>query len=142
MKKANTIIGAMVITVFLLLTSLSAGDIMSVVIHKKSNIIGATVSNVQGEKLGEISDLVFDKDTGNITYVVLSHEGVTGNGEKMIPVPLDALRFINDKNVNLNMSMEKLASAPGFEKANLPDMTERQWNIDTHKFYGVRPYWE
>lgn len=142
MKKVNILIAVMVITLFFLLTSLSAGNMMSVVIHKKSDIIGATVRNIQGEKLGEITDLVFAKDTGNITYVVLSHEGITGNGERLIPVPLDALRFINDKNVQINISMEKLASAPGFEKANVPDMTARQWNIDTYKFYGIRPYWE
>ena len=142
MTIASLIINVTVITLFFLLTSLSAADMLSVVIHKENNIIGATVSNTQGEKLGEISDLVFSKDTGNITYVALSHEGITGNGNKIIPVPLDALRFIDAKNAHLNMSIEKLASAPSFEKANLSDMTERQRHIDIQRFYGISPSWE
>jgi sporulation protein YlmC with PRC-barrel domain len=116
MEKATMIIIASVITLFFLLTGAFAGDILSTVIHKKNNIIGATVRNIQGEKLGEISNLTFDKDTGNITYVILSHGGITRNGEKLTPVPMDALRFINEKNVQLNISKERLDASPIFEK--------------------------
>jgi sporulation protein YlmC with PRC-barrel domain len=116
MAKATMVIVASVITLFFLLTGSFAGDLLSVDIHKKNNIIGATVRNIQGEKLGEISNLTFDKDTGNITYVILSHVGITSNGEKLTPVPLDALRFINEKNAHLDISKERLDSSPFFEK--------------------------
>ena len=111
MAKATMIIVASVITLFFLLTGSFAGDLLSVDIHNKNNIIGATVRNIQGEKLGEISNLAFDKDTGKITYVILSDGGITSNGEKLTAVPLAALRFINEKNAQLNISRERLDSS-------------------------------
>lgn len=111
MVKATMIIVASVITLFFLLTGSFAGNLLSVDIHKKNSIIGATVRNIQGEKLGEISNLAFDKNTGKITYVVLSDGGITSNGEKLTPVPLAALRFINEKNAQLNISKERLDSS-------------------------------
>lgn len=137
MTKATVIIGAALITIIFMLTGSFGGDINSVVLHKKNNIIGATVSNMKGEKLGAISDLAFDKDTGNIAYVILSYTGMTGRGEKLIPVPLDALRFISEKNAYLNISKEKLASASSIEKAILSEMKDQQWNIDTQQFYSI-----
>ena len=116
MVKATMIIVASVITLFFLLTGSFAGNLLSVDIHKKNSIIGATVRNIQGEKLGEISNLAFDKNTGKITYVVLSDGGITSNGEKLTPVPLAALRFINEKNAQLNISKERLDASPFFEK--------------------------
>jgi len=118
MKKATMIIIASVITLFFLFTGAFAADLLSTRIHKKNNIIGATVRDIQGEKLGEISNLTFDKDTGKITYVILSHGGITRKGEKLTPVPMDALRFINEKNVQVNISKERLDALHIFEKRN------------------------
>ncbi|MDH4027614.1 MAG: PRC-barrel domain-containing protein [Nitrospirota bacterium] len=139
MKRTTIITGVTVIAFIILTTGLFAQDLLSVVLHKKGDIIGAKVSNTQGEKLGEISGLVFDKDTGDITYVVISDEGIRENGGRLVPVPFDALRFINDRNAQINISMEKMASAPTIEKGDLSVMNERKWGVDTHKFYGTRP---
>jgi sporulation protein YlmC with PRC-barrel domain len=79
MGKAIMIIVASVITLFFLHAESFAGDMLSVKIHKSNNIIGATVRNIQGKKLGEISNLMFDKDTGNITYVIISHSCAIGH---------------------------------------------------------------
>ncbi|MDP2989060.1 MAG: PRC-barrel domain containing protein, partial [Kiritimatiellota bacterium] len=33
-------------------------------------------------------------------------------------------------------------SAPGFDKDDWPDFSDRAWGSSVHSHYGVRPYWE
>jgi sporulation protein YlmC with PRC-barrel domain len=40
-----------------------------------SNVIGTTVANMQGEPVGEITDLAYDNHSGTIVYVILSPQG-------------------------------------------------------------------
>ena len=65
-----------------------------------------------------------------------------GLSERLVPVPINALTFKDETTMIINISKEKLATAPSFEKDKWPDMTNRQWSEDTHRFYGVQPRWE
>ena len=107
MKKVTMLIIASITAGFLLQTAAFAENLLSTVIHKESKVIGTTVIDIQGEKLGEITKLTFDKDTGDITHVIISHESITRNGEKLTSVPIDALRFINEKKAQLNISFAR-----------------------------------
>src|SRR5215510_14826548 len=60
-------------------------------IYRASKIIGADVENPQGEKLGDIKDVVFDPETGRVRYAVLAFGGFLGLGEKYFAVPCTAL---------------------------------------------------
>lgn len=42
----------------------------------------------------------------------------------------------------LNVSKEKLESAPGFNRDKWPDMANPEWGAEVHKFYNEKPYWE
>ena len=106
MKKVTMLIIASITAVLLLQTTTFAESLLNTVIHKESKVIGATVIDIQGEKLGEITNLTFDKETGDITHVILSQESITTNGEKLTSVPIDALRFINENKAQLNISKE------------------------------------
>ena len=46
-------------------------------------IIGSRVYNLQGERLGKITDLALDIDTGSIVYAVLDFGGFMGIGDKL-----------------------------------------------------------
>lgn len=144
MKKITTIILISMIALVFVLSSAYATDMMmtesSTTIHYATNIIGATVNNLQGEKLGKIIDLTIDQN--RITFAVLSHGGIVGVGEKLIPVPISALSFKYEKTVLLDISKNKLLTAPSFEKSQRPDFSNRQWTEDTYRFYGAQPYWK
>jgi sporulation protein YlmC with PRC-barrel domain len=138
MKKHILILIIVIIASALVTANTYAGEMMKTM--SKDSLVGSTVKNLKGEKLGKISDVDFD-DQGNITFAILSHGGVLGIGEKMIPIPLNALKSEDEKLLTVDISKEKLETAPSFTRDTRPDMTNRAWVEDTSRFYGVRPYW-
>jgi sporulation protein YlmC with PRC-barrel domain len=113
-------------------------------IYRASKIIGADVKNPQGEKLGDIQDVVLDPETGRVRYAVLAFGGFLGLGEKYFAVPWTALTSKAGEKGDfiLNIDKEKLKNAPGFDKNNWPNMADRSWAEQVYAYYGVKPYWE
>ena len=146
MRKLATIIVINMIALVLVLTGAFAADMMmserSATTQWASNLIGTTVKNLQGETLGKITDLTISKD--RVTFAIISHGGALEIGDKLIPVPMNALSIKDDKTVSLDISKDKLATAPNFEKNSKkwPDFSNRQYAEDTCRFYGVQPYWK
>lgn len=111
-------------------------------VFKASDLIGADVKNMQGESLGKINDLAINP-SGNIAFAVISRGGMLGVGNKYIPVPISALQIEqNGKVARLDISKEKLDSAPSFTSNNWPDMSNKKWTEDTYRYYGVSPTFE
>lgn len=111
-------------------------------IQKASDLIGKTVQNPQGEKLGEVQDLAIDGERGRVAYVVLSFGGFLGMGDKWFAIPTGALTLPQDaKHFVLAVEKDRLKSAPGFEKDRWPSMGDSAWGTGVHEFYGVKPYW-
>jgi len=113
-------------------------------IYRASKLIGADVENLQGEKLGDIKDVVLDPETGRITYAVLSFGGFMGLGEKYFAIPWSALTSKGGEKGDfvLNVDKDKLKNAPGFDKNNWPNMADRHWAQQVYTYYGITPYWE
>jgi len=82
-----------------------------------SNWIGQTVYNQNNESIGDINDLLLDKD-GKISAVILGVGGFLGIGEKSIAIAFSAVQATSDENGKLklvaNVSKEALDSAPEF----------------------------
>ena len=55
-------------------------------------ILGATVNNPAGEKLGTVEDLMINSTDGHIIYAVMSFGGLLGLGKQYHPVPWELLR--------------------------------------------------
>jgi sporulation protein YlmC with PRC-barrel domain len=61
-----------------------------------SNLEGLEVySSNNGDKIGDISDLIFD-DSGKVQAVVIGVGGYLGIGERAVAVPFDQIRFVNE----------------------------------------------
>ncbi|MEZ5828604.1 MAG: PRC-barrel domain-containing protein [Hyphomicrobiales bacterium] len=84
-----------------------------------SNLIGQPVYNAKNEAIGDINDLVTDKD-GKISAVLIGAGGFLGLGEKDVAVSYDDLKFVRDEDNNVkiisDMTSETLASAPDYER--------------------------
>lgn len=50
-------------------------------------LIDDDVRNSEGEKLGDVKDLMIDLQGGRVAYVVVSHVGVLGMGDKLFAIP-------------------------------------------------------
>lgn len=94
-------------------------------VNKASSFMGMSVENLQKDKLGTVKDLVFDPDSGKISYAVLGIGGVFGVGDKLIAVPLGSLRpERGEKYLVLNMTRDEVKNAPGLAKNNWPSLND------------------
>lgn len=103
-------------------------------------IIGCKVENPQGENLGKIETLIINLEEGRIVCAVLSFGGFLGLGEKLFPVPLQALMFNADGDkAIIDIDKERLKNAPGYDRDQLPDMGDRNWTSQIYRHYGYAP---
>ena len=56
-------------------------------LDRAKDLIGAKIVNDKGERLGTVADIVLTPERDAISYVVLSHGGTWGMGEKYFAVP-------------------------------------------------------
>jgi hypothetical protein len=83
--------------------------------------IGHAVHNTAGEIVGNVNDLVFDRQ-GRISAVVLGVGGFLGIGEKSVGIPFGALSINTGTNgervIVVALSKQDLTQAPGFRAAD------------------------
>jgi hypothetical protein len=110
-------------------------------------IMDLQVVNPEAEKLGKIESLMLDLSEGRILYAVLSFGGFLGMGDKLFPVPIQALTFRMDANGSperciLNVAKNALENAPGYDLEHLPDSVDRSFVSQVYSHYGYTPYWD
>jgi sporulation protein YlmC with PRC-barrel domain len=108
-----------------------------------ASLTGDEVINAAGDDLGKIEAIMLDVRSGRIAYAVLSFGGFLGLGSKLFAIPWPALTLdaIQQRFV-LDVSRERLESAPGFDKDHWPSMADRAWATDIHEYYDIEPYWD
>ena len=103
------------------------------------DVEGTNVYDMAGKKIGEIDHLMIDKISGRVTYAVMSFGGFLVLGHNHYPLPWAALKY----NVQLDgyqtgVTEQQLKDAPAFSDDS---WTNRNWEAQTHSYYGVSPYW-
>lgn len=80
---------------------------------RASKIIGANIYNEQGQSIGEVEDLIIQRD-GAAPVAVVSVGGFLGMGARLVAVPLSELRFADaDSRWTLNgATKESLQARP------------------------------
>lgn len=108
-----------------------------------STLTGDKVRNRDGEKLGQLEEIVIDIDSGRVAYAVLASGGFLGHGDKYFAVPWQLLTVDTENHeVVIDVAKETLENAPGFDKDNWPDVNDRNWIMDVYHYYGSDPYWD
>jgi sporulation protein YlmC with PRC-barrel domain len=103
-----------------------------------STITGDEVRNLQDDKLGTIQDIMLDTRTGTIRYAVLSSGGFLGMGDRLFAVPWSAFRLDTEhKRFILDIDVDRLKAAPGFDKDKWPNMADANWNSSIESYYGA-----
>lgn len=104
-------------------------------INRASYVFGMAVMDPHGERLGTISDIVFDLQADKVAYTVLSTEttGVAFS-RKMIAVPLTAYVAIPHRDsLVLNTTKAEVDAAQGF--------SQDAWPSVSHPDFGQNPIW-
>jgi len=108
---------------------------------KASDVIGMTVNNYQDVKLGKVSDLAVDMESGRIVQVIISSGGILGLGATLTAVPPGALHQDPElETLQLDASSEKFNAAPRFDTAKWTECTQSNRLCETYGYYGQQPY--
>jgi sporulation protein YlmC with PRC-barrel domain len=87
-----------------------------------SNFIGQKVYSAANENIGEINDLIMEKDKGMVVAIV-GVGGFLGIGEKDVAVALDKITAAKQDNNALKLTIsatrEELEAAPAFDRSHL-----------------------
>jgi hypothetical protein len=95
------------------------------------------VKNVKGENIGTIRGALEDP-LGNIAFVIVTLKD-DKNGKKEVVVPVSAFSQGSENgSFVLELSNDRLASAPEFNATNLNDPGYAE---SIYKFYGQTPPW-
>ncbi len=105
-----------------------------------STLEDTDVYNTDGDKLGEIEEIMINVETGSVAYAVLEfEEGFLNMKEKLFAVPWESFQIDEDnERFILDVSKEKLQSAPGFDKDDWPNMADPAFYSSVNEYYGPR----
>ena len=113
---------------------------MDMEIVRSKDVLDEDVEDMQGNNLGTIKELMLDKYTGKVQYVVLASGGILGLGATLHAMPWEIFSYAKDRDCFvINIDKEKLKSAPGFDPENWPNMANPEWTSNLHNFYGISP---
>lgn len=102
-----------------------------------SELIGTSVTNNEGEDLGEIKELMVNLDSGRVHYAVVEFGGFLGMGEKQFAYPLRAFTAAPAQNkVLLNVEKSQLEQSEGFDRDRFPSATDPYWGRVDRVFGG------
>jgi hypothetical protein len=94
-----------------------------------------TARSGNGEKLGDIEDLLFNLEQADAAYIVLATGGLADIGADLHPIPVSAVHIVTGRDVLLDIDRATLERAPGFASLNQLDMEYDNWQK------RVNDYW-
>jgi sporulation protein YlmC with PRC-barrel domain len=110
---------------------------------RAKKVIGTTVKDTSGRKIGEIEDVVLDKQSNNIMFAVVGFGGFLGMAEKYHPIPWSALDYQESENAYVvSYSKEQLQAAPAGSIEELTSEDGLGVRNRTYDYYKAPRYWE
>jgi PRC-barrel domain len=105
-------------------------------------VTDTAVYNTEGDRLGEIKDIMLDKRSGKIAYALLSFGGFLGIGERYHPLPWAALKYdTRQGGYVVGLTIDQLKKAPNYGADEAPQWGNRAYESELHAYYRAVPYW-
>jgi sporulation protein YlmC with PRC-barrel domain len=101
---------------------------------RMANYLGKPIVNASGEKIGDVSDVLFER-SGKITSVVIGVGGFLGLGAKQVAIPFEAVTYREqdgDRQIIVPLTKEALQAAPDYtatEKTTFDKVKERAGEV-------------
>jgi sporulation protein YlmC with PRC-barrel domain len=110
---------------------------------RAKKVIGTSVHDGSGRKIGAIEDVVLDKQSDSIMFAVVGFGGFLGIGEKYHPIPWSSLDYSESDGAYVVPYTEaELRAAPN---GSIDELT-REGGIavrdTTYDYYKAPRYWE
>lgn len=99
-------------------------------------LIGSEVRNLKDDRLGEIEDLVLNPEKQEVLYVLVSHGGFLGIGEKLVPVRWRDLRATEDHALYvLNVPPKAFNDAPTIKREDYAKTADPNWEHSLDRYW-------
>jgi sporulation protein YlmC with PRC-barrel domain len=110
---------------------------------RATKVLGTKVKDPAGKKIGEVEDVILDKESNAIMFAVVSFGGFLGMSEKYHPVPWSSLDY-DDKEGGyiVNFTKEQLEAAPAGSVDELTRNDGLNFRDRTYDYYKAERYWE
>jgi sporulation protein YlmC with PRC-barrel domain len=110
---------------------------------RAKKVLGTAVEDTTGTKIGEIEDIVLDKETNNIMFAVVGFGGFLGVGEKYHPLPWSMLDYDpEDDSYVVNVTKEQLKAAPADSIEALTSNDGLAFRDSAYSYYKAPKYWQ
>jgi sporulation protein YlmC with PRC-barrel domain len=110
---------------------------------RAKRVIGTSVKDTSGNKIGQVEDIVLDKQSNQILFTVVSFGGFLGIGEKYHPLPWSTLDYDKDEGgYVVNFSKEQLQAAPAYTIEDLTKGDGTQYREQVYDYYNAPRYWQ
>ena len=96
-----------------------------------SRLIGMSVRTADNEKVGTVEDIFVDLESGRVSGVILSSGGFLGMGDALSVVQAKDLSRGAEGELRLDLTREKLAAAPRYDKGDLGERIKDRWSDAT-----------
>jgi sporulation protein YlmC with PRC-barrel domain len=116
------------------LMTLKDSDLM--LAHATDDVRGLTVTDAQGDSIGEVDDLIVDERERRARFLVVKSGGFLGLGETKRLVPVDAVSAVDDK-VHIEPSREEVHGSLEFD----PELEPWPDFEGVYNQYGYTPFW-
>ena len=109
---------------------------------RAKKVLGTTVKDPTGEKIGEIEDIVLDKESNNIMFAVVGFDGFLGMNAKYHPIPWSSLDYDESAQGYLvNFTKEQLRKAPADTIEALTKGDGFGYRDRAFEYYDEPRYW-
>ncbi len=109
---------------------------------RAKKVLGTSVKDTTGEKIGHIEDIVLDKLSNNIVFAIVGFGGFLGMGEKYHPIPWSSLKYDGrEAGYVVNFSPEMLKAAPADSIDALVAGNAVAYRDRTYDYYKAPRYW-
>src|SRR5882724_4598145 len=147
LMKKNTLLGAtLALMVFaaapLFAQTSTSTSTTSTSYVQSSSIIGSKIKDARGQDVGEIKDVVLDRSSGCLAYVVLSTHGggTTTTTTKTVAAPWTVFSASSEPRVYMTrVEREKIYSAPVWESTRIEEYSRPEYINQVYGYYGVTP---
>jgi sporulation protein YlmC with PRC-barrel domain len=109
---------------------------------RAKTVIGTSVHDATGEKIGQIEDVVLDKMSNNIVFAIVGFGGFLGMGEKYHPIPWSSLKYEDSEGgYVVHVSKEFLKAAPADSMDALVAGNTINYRDRAYDYYKAPRYW-
>jgi len=109
---------------------------------RAKTVIGTSVKDPTGAKIGSIEDIVLDKLSNNIVFAIVGFGGFLGMGEKYHPIPWSSLKYDErEGGYIVSYTKDQLKAAPADSIDALVANNAMAYRDRTYDYYKAPHYW-